>query len=195
MAPEHLNRDTVQDRLDRLDEEYGVQYLEEETVRVDPDGFPEEIRMSRDGYDGSSYVWVVRSPEQAAPLTESMPDHTGNDRDRVLMILGRGGDRWGIPGGGREGDETYEEGALREVREETTVECRITDLWGVRHEQRTAPGFDELLHNLRVVFDGRYEDGHIAVQPGELDGAAWLAERPRKLHPLVAPVAEEWFSD
>ena len=195
MAPEHLNRDTVQDRLDRLDEEYGVQYLEEEMVRFDPDGFPEEIRMSRDGYDGSSYVWVVRSPEQAAPLTESMPDHTGNDRDRVLMILGRGGDRWGIPGGGREGDETYEEGALREVREETTVECRITGLWGVRHEQRTAPGFDELLHNLRVVFDGRYENGHIAVQPGELDGAAWLAERPRKLHPLVAPVAEEWFGD
>ena len=25
------------------------------------------------------------------------------------MILGRGGDRWGIPGGGREGDETYED--------------------------------------------------------------------------------------
>jgi len=195
MASEHLNRNTVQDRLDRLDEEYGVQYLEEETVRVDPDGFPEEIRMSRDGYDGSSYVWIVRSPGAAPPLTESMPDHAGNDRDRVLMILGRGGDRWGIPGGGREGDETYEEGALREVREETSVECRITDLWGVRHEQRTATGFDELLHTLRVVFDGRYEDGHIAVQPGELDGAAWLAERPRKLHPLVAPVAEEWFDD
>jgi 8-oxo-dGTP pyrophosphatase MutT (NUDIX family) len=195
MAPEHLNRDTVQDRLDRLDEAYGVGYLEEETVRVDPDGFPEEIRMSRDGYDGSSYVWVVRSPEQAAPLTESMPDHTGNDRDRVLMILGRGGDQWGIPGGGREGEETYEEGALREVTEETNIDCQITEVARVRHEQRTAPGFDELLHNLRVVFDGRYEDGHIAVQPGELDGAAWLAERPRKLHPLVAPVAEEWFSD
>ena len=195
MAPEHLNRDTVQDRLDRLDEEYGVQYLEEEMVRVDPDGFPEEIRMSRDGYDGSSYVWVVRSPEQAAPLTESMPDHTGNDRDRVLMILGRGGDQWGIPGGGREGEETYEEGALREVTEETNIDCQITEVARVRHEQRTAPGFDELLHNLRVVFDGRYEDGTIAIQPGELDGAAWLAERPRKLHPLVAPVAEEWFSD
>lgn len=195
MAPEHLNRDTVQDRLDRLDEAYGVGYLEEETVRVDPDGFPEEIRMSRDGYDGSSYVWVVRSPEQAAPLTESMPDHTGNDRDRVLMILGRGGDQWGIPGGGREGEETYEEAALREVTEETNIGCQITEVARVRHEQRTAPGFDELLHNLRVVFDGRYEDGTIAIQPGELDGAAWLAERPRKLHPLVAPVAEEWFSD
>lgn len=195
MAPEHLNRDTVQDRLDRLDEAYGVGYLEEETVRVDPDGFPEEIRMSRDGYDGSSYVWVVRSPEQAAPLTESMPDHAGNDRDQVLMILGRGGDQWGIPGGGREGEETYEEAALREVTEETNIDCQITEVARVRHEQRTAPGFDELLHNLRVVFDGRYEDGTIAIQPGELDGAAWLAERPRKLHPLVAPVAEEWFSD
>ena len=66
------------------------------------------------------------------------------------MILGRGGDRWGIPGGGREGDETYEEGALREVREETNVGCRITGLWGVRHEQRTAPGFDEILNDPNI---------------------------------------------
>lgn len=195
MAPEHLNRDTVQDRLDRLDEEYGVQYLEEETVRVDPDGFPEEIRMSRDGYDGSSYVWIVRPPEAAGPLTESMPDNAGNDRPRVLMILGRGGDEWGIPGGGREGDETFEEGARREVAEETDIECRTTDLFGVRHERRTAPGFDEVLHTLRVVFEGQYEAGHIAIQPGELDGGAWLSRRPRDVHPIARPVAEEWFAD
>ena len=150
MAPEHLNRDTVQDRLDRLDEAYGVDDVADEVVDVDPDRFPEEIRMSRDGYDGSGYVWLVRKPEEAGSLTESMPHHAGNDRDQVLMILGRGGDRWGIPGGGREGDETYEEGALREVREETSVECRITDLWGVRHEQRTAPGFDEILNDPNI---------------------------------------------
>ena len=195
MPATHINRDRIMDRLDRLDDTYGVDNVADEVVDVDPDRFPEEIRMSRDGYDGSGHVWLVRKPEEAGPLTESMPHHAGNDRDQVLMILGRGGDQWGIPGGGREGEETYEEAALREVTEETNIGCQITEVARVRHEQRTAPGFDELLHNLRVVFDGRYEDGTIAIQPGELDGAAWLAERPRKLHPLVAPVAEEWFGD
>jgi 8-oxo-dGTP pyrophosphatase MutT (NUDIX family) len=195
MCATHINRQDVEGRLARLDEEYGVVYWKDETVGVDPEGFPREIRMSRDGYNGSSYVWVVRRPGDAAPLTESMPAHAGNDRDRVLMILGRGGDQWGIPGGGREGEETFEEGALREVREETGVECRITDIFGVRRERRSAPGFDEVLHNLRVVFEGRYEDGHIAIQPGELDGAAWLARRPRDVHSLAGPVAEEWFGE
>jgi ADP-ribose pyrophosphatase YjhB (NUDIX family) len=193
MSGTHLNREEIQRRFDRLDDEYGVEYREDETVTVDPEKFPEEIEMSRDGYIGSSYIWIVRRPEDAAPLTPSMPDEAGNDRDRVLMILGRGGDAWGIPGGGQESEETFEESALREVREETSVECRITGLYGVRHERRTSPEHDEVLHNLRVVFEGRYEDGYIAIQPGELDGAAWLARRPRQVHPLAAPIAEEWF--
>jgi 8-oxo-dGTP diphosphatase len=193
MSETHINREQVSRRVERLDDEYGIEYREDETVTVDPAGFPEEIELSRNGYDGSSYVWIVRPPADASPLTESMPDHAGNDRDRVLMILGRGGDQWGIPGGGREGEETYEAGALREVREETNIDCEIRDLFGVHHERRTAPGYDEVLHNLRVVFEGRYQDGHIAIQPGELDGAAWLAERPSTVHPIARPIAAEWF--
>lgn len=193
MSETHINRDTIAERLARLDEEYGVDQVDEQPVDVDPERFPGEIEMARDGYDGSSYIWIVRSPEEAGPLTESMPHHAGNDRDRALMILGRGGDHWGVPGGGREAEESYEEAALREVREETSIECQICDVAVVSHECRTAPGYDEVLHNLRVVFRGQYESGSISIQPGELDGAAWLAERPRRVHPLVEPVADEWF--
>jgi ADP-ribose pyrophosphatase YjhB (NUDIX family) len=193
MSPTHINRERIERRERRLENEYGIDYREDETVTVDPERFPEEVEMSRDGYIGSSYVWIVRSPDQAGPLTESMPDDAETKEDRVLMILGRGGHAWGIPGGGQEGEETFEEGAIREVREETSVDCRITDLFGVRHERRTSPEHDEVLHTLRVVFEGRYEDGHIAIQPGELSGAAWMARRPREVHPLATPVAEEWF--
>jgi len=193
MSETHVNREAVERRLARLDDEYGVDYREDEQVVVDPERFPAEIDLSRDGYDGSSYVWTVRPPADAAPLTPSMPDEAGNDRDRVLLVLGRGGDRWGLPGGGREGEETFETGAVREVREETGIETRITDLFGVRYERRTAAGFDETLHTLRVVFEGRYQGGHVAIQPGELDGAAWLAERPRRVGPIAGPIADEWF--
>lgn len=193
MADEHVNRETVQSRLARLDREYGVDYREDETVTVDPEAFPRELSMARDGYDGSSYVWIVRSQEQAPSLSESMAEKADPAEDRVLMILGRGGHEWGIPGGGREGDETLEDGALREVDEEVGVDCTITDLYGVRYERRTSPEHDETLHTLRAVFEGEYESGQIQMQPGEVAGAAWLARRPRRVHPLARPIADEWF--
>lgn len=190
---EHVNRTAVQLRLDRLNEDYRIGYTESETVTVDPDGFEEEIQMARDGYIGSSYVWVVRRPEQASPLSESMPDDAQREVERVLLILGRGGHAWGIPGGGREDGETFEAGALREVREETGIECTIEDCFGTRYERRTSPAHEEVLHNLRVVFEGTYAGGTITVQPSELNGAAWRARQPRRLHPLAKPVAEAWF--
>lgn len=195
MSPTHINRERIDRREQRLADEYGIDYRENETVTVDPDQFPREVEMAREGYIGSSYVWIVRRPQQADPLTESMPDDVETTQDRALMILGRGGQAWGIPGGGQEGDETFEEGALREVREETSVECRITDLFGVRRERRTSPEHDEVLHNLRVVFEGQYQDGQISIQPGELSGAAWMARRPREVHPLAKPIADEWFEE
>lgn len=191
---EHINRETVESRFERLDEEYGIDYHEEETVSVDPADFAEEMRLSRNGYIGSSYVWIVRRPEQASPLSESMPDDV-HVQERVLMILGRGGTAWGIPGGGREDGETFEEGALREVREETGIECTIEDCFGTRHERRRSPGHEEVLHTLRVVFEGEYARGSITVQSGELNGAAWRARRPRRVHPLAEPVAKEWFQN
>lgn len=192
---EHVNREAVESRERRLDEEYGIDYREEEPVTVDPERFDREIELSRDGYLGSSYVWVVRSPEQAAPLAESMPDDIRSTERRVLMILGRGGHAWGIPGGGREADETFEESARREVREETGIECTVEDCFGTRYERRTSPEHDVVLHTLRVVFTGEYAGGQLSVQPGELNGAAWLARRPARVHPLAAPPADEWFAE
>jgi 8-oxo-dGTP pyrophosphatase MutT (NUDIX family) len=190
---EHVNKTVVQSRLDRLNEDYRIGYTESETVTVDPDGFEAEIRAARDGYIGSSYVWIVRRPGQASPLSESMPDDAHSEEERVLLILGRGGHAWGIPGGGREDGETFEEGALREVREETGIECTIESCFGTRYERRTSPAHEEVLHTLRVVFEGTYAGGTITIQPGELNGAAWRARRPCCLHPLAKPVAAAWF--
>jgi len=191
---DHINRTDVRERLRRLDEEYDIEYQEEAEVSVDPATFPEEVELARSGYLGSSYVWVVRTPSQTAPLSESMAA-VEEKRPRVLMILGRGGHAWGIPGGGRETGETFEEGARREVCEETNIECKLTDCFGTRYEYRSAPGHDEVLHMLRVVFTGEYAGGNIAIQPGELNGAAWFAHRPSQVHPLARPVAAVWFEE
>lgn len=54
-----------------------------------------------------------------------------DDQDRVLVIQRRDNGHWEPPGGVLELDETPEEGAQREVREETGMEVDVERLTGV----------------------------------------------------------------
>ncbi|GAA4875619.1 NUDIX hydrolase [Actinomycetospora straminea] len=54
------------------------------------------------------------------------------DRDgRVLVIRRRDNDQWQAPGGVLEADETFEQGVVREVLEETNVQVEVEQLTGV----------------------------------------------------------------
>ncbi|MFB6139598.1 MAG: NUDIX domain-containing protein [Halosimplex sp.] len=215
MPSEHVNRETVERRMERLREEYDDPYVEEvHQEAAPPDRFEDLREVARDGYTGGAYCWVVREPDQTAPLTESMPDGIEDERS-VLMILGRGGSEWGLAGGGREHGEvdpretsnqasggsrehgeTYEEAAVREVREETSVDCEVTDCFLLRRVRTDSAGeHDERLHALYVFFDAAYVDGHIAIQPGELDGAAWFAEPPGRMLPANEFRADDFWDD
>jgi ADP-ribose pyrophosphatase YjhB (NUDIX family) len=126
------------------------------------------------------------------PLSESLPADIEEDR-RVLMVLSRGSTRWGLPGGGWECGESYEEAAVREVHEETGVDCRVTEPFLIRRRVSVSRGDDdERLHTLWVFFDGRYEGGHLAVQPGDLNGAAWFARPPTRMHSAGEFRAAKW---
>jgi 8-oxo-dGTP pyrophosphatase MutT (NUDIX family) len=197
----HINREEVERRRERLLEEYGRTGVElvENHDEAPPDRFEEHVRLCEEGYTGGGYCWVARTGEQFAALTVSMPEAAGADpeEERVLLILGRGDDGWGVPGGGREGGETYEQAAVREVVEETGVDCEITDLYRVEEFRTTStdPDDDRISHLLFVFFDADYAGGEIRVQPGELHGAAWFGEAPARLHPATEPKAKEWFGD
>lgn len=202
-----LNEADVERRLARLRDEYDEFPVDHREETWTAEKFEEAVELARDGYTGGGYVLAVREPDQAAPLTGSMPDDATQDGDRVLLAMTRGTNRWGPPGGGREDGETYEEAAVREVREETSVDVEITDVreatrWYTAGEDseelrssgnRTQSGDDDrTVHTLFVVFDGRYEGGHVEVQPGELNGVAWFRELPANLHPFAERFAEEW---
>lgn len=194
MSPERVNRETVRRRTERLRDEYDGVRVQEVSDELDEAEFSDFLAHCRDGYLGGGYAWVVREPDQAAELTESMPDEVDDGR-RVLMILGRGGSRWGLPGGGREAGETFEETAVREVREETGVECEVTGLFLLRHVVVTASASDDEAHVLQAFFDAKYAGGHVAIQPGELNGAAWFDEPPASLYPENAFRAADFWED
>lgn len=54
-----------------------------------------------------------------------------DENDRVLLIQRRDNGRWEPPGGVLELDETFEQGVIREVHEETGLHVRVERLTGV----------------------------------------------------------------
>lgn len=71
-------------------------------------------------------------------MTEQTPKHSVsvagiviNDRDEVLVIKRRDNGHWEMPGGILELNETFEEGVIREIREETGMTVTIDRLTGV----------------------------------------------------------------
>ncbi|WP_207590362.1 NUDIX domain-containing protein [Halomontanus rarus] len=178
-----INEAAVERRKERVRESYGDVPVQRRRWTISEDEFRSWVRTSRDGYVGSAYVLVRRPPEETHELTPTM-SVDGPERERVLLVLPRGEHRWGLPGGGLEGDESFEDAAVREVLEETGIDCELTGLAFCRHDVTTGDGDSpERLHALRAFFTGRYVDGTIAIQPGEMNGAAWIAEPPERLLP------------
>lgn len=192
MANRDVNLAEVGARRDRLFERFDQAPVRERHDTPDPDTFEEWRELSEAGYIGSAYALVRRTPDQLLPLTESMAV-ASPERERVLLILGRGGSKWGVPGGGHEGDETMAATARREVAEEVSIEIDPVSVNHLRHEIATCEGYEERLHVLRVFFTADYVDGAIAIQPGELNGAAWFADPPLEtLLPSTRRLVKRW---
>lgn len=193
MSWRDINREEIERRRDRLFDRFGEAPIHDRHDTPDPDRFEEWLEMSKDGYIGSAYALVRRSPDDLPPLTESMAVD-GEEEERILLILGRGGSKWGVPGGGQEADETMETTVRREVTEEVGITITLTDINHMRHEISTCQGYEERLHVLRVFFHAHYEDGSITIQSGELNGAAWFTNLPsaERLLPSTHRLLEGW---
>lgn len=195
----HYNREEVDRRLARIRDQYDPLF-EHENVELTPEGFDRIAEQAADGYTGGGYAWVVR--EEPPPLSASMPE-VDEAYPRVLLVLGRDDDGWGLAGGGREDRasepsgaddepneadaETYEEAAVREVREETGVQCAIEDCRRVRRTtfepaEPVNENDESVVYTLWVFFTAREVGGSIDVQESELNGAAWFHDLPADLH-------------
>ncbi|SFW66639.1 NUDIX hydrolase [Amycolatopsis australiensis] len=66
-----------------------------------------------------------------------------DDEDRILMIRRTDNDLYSIPGGQLELGETLAEAAVREVREETGIECQVTEVIGVYSNPKHVIAYDD----------------------------------------------------
>lgn len=75
-----------------------------------------------------------------------------NNKEEILLQSRADRDKWGIPGGCQEIGETFEEVALRELKEETNLDTRIEDLTLIsvvsgKSRYNAYPNGDEVYNN------------------------------------------------
>ncbi len=101
--------------------------------------------------------------------------------DRVLLALWNQPvePRWTLPGGGVEIDETVEQAAIREVREETGYDIELGPLLGVHSylipAERRRRGGGRAMKAVRVLFEAYVVGGELAQEiDGSTDEARWF---------------------
>jgi ADP-ribose pyrophosphatase YjhB (NUDIX family) len=62
---------------------------------------------------------------------------------RILLILRTDNGYWSIPGGGVQPGETIKDTAVREVKEETGIDCEVTGLIGIYSDPKHVAAYDD----------------------------------------------------
>jgi 8-oxo-dGTP pyrophosphatase MutT (NUDIX family) len=94
--------------------------------------------------------------------------HTAGGRREVAVVHRPGRDDWSLPKGKVDGDESFEDCALREVQEETGLRCRLHAFVGST-EYRDRRDRPKIVHYwLMDVLDGEF------VPSDEVDQMGWM---------------------
>ena len=155
-------RAAVARELARLRDRFGTFEVHETTVENDPDYFEHGLDL-------------VREHGMLADAGATVHD----DHGRVLAIRHpEAPEEWGTPGGTFEGEDSLVETAVREVREETSVECEVTGVRWARVKTVEHRDADRSYPMLTVEFDARGSGEPSAVDDDEVLEARWLATSP-----------------
>jgi len=158
------SRERVRQLRDRLEREYGEVPVVKKTWRHPPRFYDDLVERFEAGTAGGAGAWVY------------------DDEARVLLVREANSPGWSDPGGKRTPGETFEETAVRRVREAAGVEVTITgvvELHAIDLYDGTDPDRPTLVEPI-VTFEARYESG--SPEPGP-DGAGvaevdWFTEHP-----------------
>lgn len=128
--------------------------------------------------DSVSYVDNLRQYVGHEPiLTAGVELLVFNERREVLMQLRSDFEEWGLPGGSMELGESFEETAVRELKEETNLEAdelRLVKVISGKDTYREYPNGDKL-YDITAIFVVKKYHGKLTVNDDESKKVAWFA--------------------
>ena len=165
MTIHERSRRRVEDALDRLETTYGPFDVHEDRYEVPTDRYEAIRERFEGGSIGYAGVWVT------------------NADGEVLLIDEAGRDGWSEPTGKHQAGERLEETALREVGEETGVECEITGValaHVVEMADADSPERPSIVQ-LVLAFAGTHVAGTPRPREEHISDVRWWREHPETL--------------
>jgi 8-oxo-dGTP diphosphatase len=93
------------------------------------------------------------------------------ENEQVLIVHNRDANTWTMPGGAVENDETLEQAAIREVKEETGLQVEISDVVAVNECLFKR----ENEHAIFITFRAEITGGKISIEnPNEISKITWV---------------------
>jgi len=176
MSLKERTRRAVNDRLDRLREEYDDFRVAGDTVELPEEEFALARERAAEGRFGGASACVL-------------------DDDRMLLVRTREtAGAWGVPGAVATRSERLETTATRTVRDATDVRCSVRDLYQVRRRQTVAADDPNgpTIHSLWAFFDADYETGTPTPSDEDVTAAEWWQSPPDVVHPVVQSRVRDW---
>lgn len=103
-----------------------------------------------------------------------VPVRSGEKGIEVLILKHRDGGHWGFPKGHAEGQETPEQSAIRELKEETGLEVSKL-IEGICFQDQYFFTREGMSYDKRVAYFLAKVHGHIAIQEKEVIEVKWVA--------------------
>ncbi|KFZ77665.1 NUDIX hydrolase [Amycolatopsis sp. MJM2582] len=113
-----------------------------------------------------------------------------DDEGRILMIRRTDNDLYSIPGGQLELGETLAQAAVREVREETGIECEVTGVIGLYSNPNHVIAYDdgEVRQEFSICFRAQSLGGELETS-AESKEVHWVERdelKSLKVHPSIS---------
>lgn len=108
-----------------------------------------------------------------------------DDSGRIALVKRKDNQLWALPGGGMELGESIEEGAVREVKEETGLDVEVVSLVGVYTNPRHVMAYDdgEVRQQFSLCFTTKLVGGELQFDDESTD-IAWVSETELDEHPM-----------